>query len=171
MRPQSIANFDANANSPFMWVGIADGLRAAAQALRRSITIPASAAPSFSRQVRSYQLLPVFLMLRAFQLECLLKARLVAAHRPVAKHGRLHDGRVRTHNLVALCARVGIAISEPERDILECLAVFSEMGRYPVTRHVAQARMPKGLQRRDDIWERTDERAFKALEKRVRERR
>jgi hypothetical protein len=94
------------------------------------------------------------LLLRAFGLECLLKALWLYSGRKLVD-GRNYIGPrgAKGHNLLALADAVGVILAAQERALLSHLAQWVEGGRYPVE-----------AKRRDDalyLWSDAHERDFR----------
>jgi hypothetical protein len=127
--PTQDADFRQRAGMPWLWQMQAHVLIASANVLWKHYR-----QRSGRRSVRFYagdlQPWPA-MMIDGFAMENLLKALLLAQGVQATQGSRLEQ-TLRTHNLMALCTRAGIALNEGEEELLERMKRMMELGRYPV---------------------------------------
>lgn len=114
--------FDKLGNSAGMWMFYGLSLHRSAFTIKESLVTPAK-----FRQ-------GVYGMLLGYAVEAYLKALWLTKGNVIAESGQLAPvPGGRSHRLVPLADKVGIALSEPERDVLERLPAFIRFaGRYPI---------------------------------------
>jgi hypothetical protein len=88
---------------------------------------------------------PTELMLRGFAVECLLKAVWVRRGGTVCVDGKYVGVKgANDHDLVQLCDANGLSFTEPERNVLKRLSLFTtSVGRYPVPKRWSDTRIQR----------------------------
>jgi hypothetical protein len=135
-----VAQYEFSGNAPFAWWFTAHNLFAAAEMIDAFRRLPAKKA---ERLVPGwYDVSPPSLMLRAFAVECLLKAVWLKKGARLTASGRLTPIPVKHHDLVALVQAVDalratnrINVSAAEEKTLNRLSMYGELGRYPIARN------------------------------------
>jgi hypothetical protein len=128
---QAPTRFDREGNSVANWAFQAAGMLNVATFLEKQFWMSTKTVPPGEL---GFHALRASLLLRAFGLECLLKALWLARGNPLAKAGRyVGIPKLKNqHDLLGLADRVGVFCSLAERETLARLTMFGELGRYPI---------------------------------------
>lgn len=130
--------FDKAANNLELWLHRADDLFIASNVLMERIESKKSSKPSFfDTNPKIYGIIFPAIMLRAFAVECFLKALWISKGNKVATNGvyKIHPLKKEDHDLVEISKSVGFTLHSNEEEILNRLSKFGKsFGRYPVAR-------------------------------------
>ena len=148
------AAFDRIGNDPVRWIAQGNDLVRASRLLRERTPFagPQPPGPDFVRSM---------LLLRAFALECYVKAMWLLAGNKLAVAGKFEKiPGVHNHDLVALAGKVGLPLKPLEKGCLCRLTHFGVFGRYPIN---ADWRAQAGK----SFWSDADEEEWEAVRVRV----
>ena len=154
-----ISSFDGRGNNPGVWQGRAAHLLEAAEPLADKAGFGPGRSMSIEPRI---MLMPVALMLRAFAVECLLKARwLKTPGARLAKEGSwVPIPGINNHDLVGLARTTRFRLSTAQISVLNRLTHFSVWGRYPIESHWSK-------HQGRSFWESADERTFGQIVERL----
>jgi len=137
MRDSEIEIHTRLGNEPFYWVITARALFAASDAVKcERERVTTTLRPGKASDI----VLTIWteLMLRAFGIECLIKAIWVKRGHQLARDGRYigMTKKEKPHELVRLCGNAGIALNQREADALQRISdIAKSIGRYPIARN------------------------------------
>jgi len=167
LTPEELAlkDFDQCGNSLELWAECGWRLLLAASAVEKMLSPDKSFEFVECCETALYvHLIGPLLMLRAFAMECYLKALYLAQGRTLGRKGNLDlPGELKKHRLVGMAKAVGIGATGEEELMLDQLGKYVERGRYPVMQtHWAKLspRNSDGTRRRTTVWSLEDEQHF-----------
>lgn len=142
--------FDEIANNLNSWLLRANDLLVASRVLMERVDYEEFSKPSFfNRNPEIYYVLSPAIMLRAFSVECLLKAFWISKGNRVSTDGlyKINTLKKENHDLVAISSAVGFTLCQNQKEVLHKLSKFGQsFGRYPIARrwHDQKLRNNKG---------------------------
>ncbi|KXK32975.1 MAG: hypothetical protein UZ01_00397 [Candidatus Brocadia sinica] len=130
--------FDEAANNLDLWILRANDLFLASCVLMERIDYEEFSKPSFfDRNPEIYSILFPAIMLRAFSVECFLKALWISKGNKVSTDGtyKIDTLKKENHDLVAISSAVGFTLCQNQKEVLHKLSKFGQsFGRYPIAR-------------------------------------